>query len=80
MQLEEMLLAMQAFGRPSIGFYSRGWHASVDMHVNQTGAKFEVASYFGHATPTAAALECIERMCAILQKRGADITRLELAR
>lgn len=79
MSLESMLAAMQAYGAPRVGFYGGGWHAHLDMHVNATGAKFEVRSEFGHATPTSAASECLGRMRNILRGFGADVAKLEHA-
>jgi hypothetical protein len=64
--LEEMLFEMDAYGKPYVHRASGGWRVSVDMHVNATGAKFEIGSDFDHATPSEAATVCLQRMRDVL--------------
>ncbi|MDR3444725.1 hypothetical protein [Dyella sp.] len=78
MTLEQMLQAMERYGEPRVSRTGNGWVSSCDMHVNATGAKFEIRSEFGHATPGAAAAECLTRMRDILGGFGADVARLEV--
>jgi hypothetical protein len=69
--LEDVLLELAKWGRPSV-YCGRegGWRVSVEVNITPTGAKFEVASEFGHKTPTVAALECRERLMASVKAIG----------
>jgi hypothetical protein len=77
MGLERTLLALASYGKPFVMLGSSGWHCSVDMHVNATGAKFEVKSSHDKASPTEAANECFARMRDILQGFVATVKKLD---
>ena len=78
MNLEQILAELYRYGFPRIHSNKNGWDAWVEMHVNATGAKFDVASEFGHATPSAAASECLSRVEAILKGFRDGTHRLEV--
>lgn len=69
--LEEMLLSLSKYGCPRVSQFSDGeWYCGIEMHINAIGAKFEVRSGFKHRTPTEAAIECCERVDAVLKDIG----------
>ena len=69
--LEGVLSWLQNFGKPRLFCMRDGWHSAIEMHVSSVGAKFEVASEFGHPTPLAAAQQCAERVTQTLRDLGA---------
>ena len=69
--LEDVLLDLAKWGRPRVSMPSgTGWYSCIDVQITPTGAKFEVASEFGMATPLAAALQCRERLMASVKAIG----------
>lgn len=78
--LEKTLIDLSRYGNPRVSRLDSGWHASIDMHVNATGAKFEVRSEFGHKTPIDAANECADRVKAIMSGFKNEIGRLEVVK
>lgn len=66
MELEETLDDLARFGKPTLIRADRGWWCYIAMHVNATGAKFDVQSESDHMNPLNAALECRSRMLTIL--------------
>jgi hypothetical protein len=73
--LESALIALSKFGKPHCGLFDSGWLCNVDMHVTATGASFTVRSEFGHPSPMAAALECTQRVDAIMHGFAADAAK-----
>lgn len=78
MDLEQTLAELHRYGFPMVFSRKEGWNVSIDMHVNATGAKFNVGSEYGHATPSAAASECLSRVEAILKGFREGANRLEV--
>jgi len=76
-ELERTLLELYRFGKPVVFSAANGWRVSVDLNVNATGAKFEVTSDHGFATPTLAANQCLERVHQILSGIRDGLTALE---
>ena len=71
--LEDVLLELAKWGNPRVSMpstSSKGWYSCIDVNITPTGAKFEVASDFGMATPLAAALQCRERLMASVKAIG----------
>lgn len=69
--LESVLLDLAKWGKPRVSMVnSRGWFASVEVNITPTGAKFDVSSEFGMATPLAAVLQCRERLMASVKAIG----------
>ena len=66
--LEDMLATLQRYGSPSCSHLTRGWHASVDMHVESTGANFTIRSEYDHDSPREATFVCITRVQEALAK------------
>lgn len=67
--LAVVLVRLACFGRVVLGQYSSpGWHCDCDMYTSAQGARFKVASEFGHTTPIAAALQCEERVNAAVRQ------------
>lgn len=66
--LQQMLLDMQRYGRPRISCHSDNtWTCVLDVSISQIGAKFEVCSEFcTHTTPVSAAIQCNERVHAAI--------------
>ncbi|WP_458068691.1 hypothetical protein [Rhodanobacter sp. BL-MT-08] len=64
--LETVMLFLRKFGNPRLMSQTKGWMCAIDMHVNATGATFEIRSEFGHDTPKIAANECLDRVQAVL--------------
>lgn len=60
--LEELLLALSKYGRPSLSVVSQGWHCWVTMHVSSKGIEFKVSSEFDHPSPMSATIECYARL------------------
>jgi hypothetical protein len=68
--LEEMLVALCAFGEPSVRRMGGGWCSSIDMHVSGEGATFKVRSEFDHASASEAVMVCLNRVRETLSKYG----------
>lgn len=69
--LEDVLMDLAKWGNPRVSMPSgKGWYSSIEVNITPTGAKFEVASEFGMATPLAAALQCRERLMASVKAIG----------
>lgn len=70
--LEELLVAMQKFGKPRLGMYGNDgrWSCAVEMHVSAKGATFEIKSEFGLTDPLSAAKQCYERVVQTLRDLG----------
>lgn len=66
--LNDLLLEMCRYGKPSVGMLNLGWACSVDMHVAAVGTNFRVESDFGHQTPIAAAKQCHARILATVKQ------------
>lgn len=78
MDLEQILAELYRYGLPRVHSSKNGWHVWIEMHVNATGAKFDVASEFGHKSPSEAANECLGRVEAILKGFRDGTNRLEV--
>lgn len=68
--LQDVLLDLAKWGRPRVSMQQSGWYSCVDVQITPTGAKFEVASEFGMATPLDAAKQCRERLHAAVSAVG----------
>lgn len=69
--LEDVLLELAKWGKPRVTMPSdKGWYSTVEVNITPIGAKFDVASEFGMATPLAAALQCRERLLAAVKAIG----------
>ena len=69
--LQQILLDMQRFGKPSIYCHrDNKWSCHIDVSVSPTGAKFEVRSDFDRETPIAAATQCNERLISAISSLG----------
>lgn len=69
--LEDVLMDLAKWGHPRLSMPSgRGWYSTVEVIVTPVGAKFDVASEFGMATPLEAALQCRERLMAAVKAIG----------
>ncbi len=66
--LQEILLALSAFGHPNVYSNEDGWLVSVDMHVAAAGTSFKIRSEFGRPTPLAAAQQCATRVQETLKQ------------
>jgi hypothetical protein len=80
MDLEKCLTDLYRYGFPRVHSSKDGWYVCVEMHVNATGAKFNVASEFGHQSPSSAASECLTRVDAILKGFRDGTNRLEVGK
>lgn len=65
--LECLLLALCAYGKPVLHRVDNGWYCKVSMHVAAKGTSFDVASDFSCASPIVAARECTDRIVATLE-------------
>lgn len=70
--LEQLLLHLNQFGKPRVFRMAHGWHCSCQMFVHAKGADVEINSEFDHPTPTLAAQTCFDRVSAVVR----DISRL----
>jgi len=77
MELEEILIELHRFGFPNVFCNKDGWRVSVDVHVNATGAKFDVGSDFKHHSPSSAASECLQRVQIIMRGFGGSPLAVE---
>jgi hypothetical protein len=69
--LEDVLMQLAKWGRPRVTMPNdKGWYSTVEVNITPIGAKFDVASEFGMATPLAAALQCRERLLAAVKSIG----------
>jgi hypothetical protein len=68
---EDKLIWLCKFGQPRVSNTGNGWYASIEMHVSAQGAKFEIRSEFGCATPSVAADMLIQRMLEALARLSA---------
>lgn len=69
--LEDVLLELAKWGKPRVTMPSdKGWYSTVEVNITPIGAKFDVSSEFGMATPLAAALQCRERLLASVKAIG----------
>lgn len=65
--LNELLLALSAYGQPRVSLMSEGWHAYVEVRTGVTGVSTGVASGFKEPTPLAAAQELASRVVNLLE-------------
>jgi hypothetical protein len=65
--LESILTKLAQRGAPAIRMMDGEWYCYVEMYVNAAGAKFKVASSFKHPSALSAAMECAERIDAMLR-------------
>ena len=56
--LEAILRALSAYGKPRISLLSMGWYCAVDMYVGSKGVEFKIDSECRHPDPISAAREC----------------------
>lgn len=70
MSLEETLIEMARYGKPSVSqVCSDGtWYSSIDVTVNASGVKFEVESDFKQTSPGAAVAQCYERLMTAIEQ------------
>lgn len=63
--LETLLLAMTAHGKPAVSLTTSGWHCRVEMTVPHVGVGVTVTSEYRHVTPLEAAQTCMDRIRAV---------------
>lgn len=68
--LLDILLELERFGKPRVGFYIAGWACTVECNITPLGAKFEVSSDYGLKNPLIAAQQCLERTRAAVLSIG----------
>lgn len=68
--LEDVLGALQRYGKPRMQMMDQGWMCAIDMHVSSVGASFTVRSEFDSASPLLAAKQCHERVLKTLRELG----------
>lgn len=74
--LEEMLIAMTAFGSPRVSqLTGDGWYCTVNMRVASKGAEFKIDSEIRHKTPSEAARECLQRINETLSQLGGGLLK-----
>lgn len=72
--LEDILLELSRFGQARLHQFKDGeWSCAVDANITPIGAKFEVRSEFTCKTPTAAAVQCRERLHAAIKALGQTV-------
>ncbi|WEN13672.1 hypothetical protein PY254_10480 [Rhodanobacter sp. AS-Z3] len=64
--LETTLIELNRYGSPKVVRMDRGWWARCNLFVQAKGAEVNVDSETTHATPSAAASECLERVEAVV--------------
>lgn len=64
--LETLMVALCKFGQPRLSRMDRGWHASMKMNTDATGAKFEIQAEFTHTSPGDAMTVLCDRVHACL--------------
>ncbi|MBS1729828.1 MAG: hypothetical protein JSS67_03520 [Bacteroidetes bacterium] len=62
MDLEDLLLRLNTFGKPSLHRMDKGWWCSIDMFVSAKGTDFKIKSEWDCATPTLAVQQCLQRV------------------
>ena len=72
-RLEDLLMQLDAYGNPYVHRGDNGWHVKVQASVAPVGARFEVSSEFGMATPTLAAQQCLDRLRAAVTQLGGKL-------
>lgn len=71
-QLEAVMMELQKYGKPRLGISGLrgGWHCYVELSATSPGCSVKVRSEFNHAVPLDAALECRDRLHALLKSPG----------
>lgn len=64
--LDEKLVALCAFGEPTLHRMKKGWWCTIDMHVAAAGTAFSIKSESDCPSPTEAVDQCAERIAATL--------------
>lgn len=60
--LEEFLITLSKYGKPSLSIVSDGWHCRLTMYVTSQGVEFKIDSEFSHKSPMAATRQCYDRL------------------
>jgi len=68
--LNALLIDLSRWGKLFLMLGGRGWRCSIEVNVNTTGAKFEVASEGGASSPLEATLDLRDRLRVALQTLG----------
>lgn len=68
MTLEEILAELFAYSNPRLMCMDDEWFCSAKLRVSVVGGEFEIKSDFKHATPKAAAEQCLSRVRECLQE------------
>lgn len=68
--LEEGLLRLCSYGKPSVSRMSEGWHCDITMFVQGKGVEFKIRSEFNEKSPRAAVRICYERLETALRDLG----------
>jgi hypothetical protein len=66
--LELLLATLCSYGVPTLIRMDRGWWCYVKMHSAKRGMEFRVESESSCATPTAAAVQCAQRIAEVLKE------------
>ena len=61
-QLEATLIALTKYGRPRVSMLGNEWYACVELHSRAPGFDATAKSDFDHLTPTAAAIQLLNRL------------------
>ena len=72
--LEQVLEQLEAYGQPSVSRLERGWHCCIKLRTPALGTEFRIRSEFDLPTPTAAAIQCHERVRDALPSHSRSIT------
>ena len=65
--LEEFLITLSKYGKPSLSIISDGWHCRLTMYVTSQGVDFKIDSEFSHKSPMAATKQCYDRLQQVLK-------------
>ncbi len=66
--IEKTLMDLMRYGRPRLGVYGEGWHASIEMNTEVIGGAFDIRSEFKCASPSVALRQLVDRVEAAVRK------------
>lgn len=61
---DELLVELQAYGRPRVLLMADGWHAAIELNTTAEGASGTVRSDFDHPKPSVALTVLLDRVQA----------------
>lgn len=65
--LAVVMIELAKHGKPWVFLATKGWASHCDMKTNAVGSSFTIRATSGHATPLAAATQCLERVQAAMK-------------